>query len=490
MKRLFILLSFLLVLASCSKENVILPEPESSIVLSDGTVPSGDLTLSLGETVTLSALCTNVEAARYEWRLNTVLKSVEQNYTFTAEAAGTYTVSLVVLNADGVAGEASELTIVVNGPYKEGTYFLLEGNMSNGNGRVCFIDQNGTFYEDPYGEANQKDGKPTSPGNVLQDMFLYKDNAYFITQNGAANGQGARLVIADAQTLQAKSLVTGSIDDASVWPQHIVVIDENKAYIRYSSSDYESRSGIRVMNLSTGVWSAEDIEGTAGAFTVAGSTKARMLLLGDKVYAPCGQYLQVIDNRTDKVVKTLDFGATRQTKDIARGLDGKVYLLVSGTFTGSFYSPVYTSSATVVCVDPSNYSYTETELPEEFQMPVASWSPNVGMCASFTEHALFFRMGTGYASTQVARYDYKSGTATMLLDITGQSDLGMCLYGYLGVDRNNVLYVGTTDYSRSMIGTYDAKTGARLENTYTVPAGSPAGIDFTYRFSDQWLERE
>ena len=48
MKRLFILLSFLLVLASCSKENVILPEPESSIVLSDGTAPSGDLTLSLG----------------------------------------------------------------------------------------------------------------------------------------------------------------------------------------------------------------------------------------------------------------------------------------------------------------------------------------------------------------------------------------------------------------------------------------------------------
>ena len=489
MKRLFILLSFLLVLASCSKENVILPEPESSIVLSDGTAPSGDLTLSLGETVTLSALCTNVEAARYEWRLNTVLKSVEQHYTFTADAAGTYTVNLLVRNADGVAGKASELTIVVNGPYKEGTYFLLEGNMSNDNGNICFVDANGTFYANPYGEANQKDGKPTSPGNVLQDMFIYKDNAYFITQNGAANGQGARLVIADAQTLKAKSLVTGSIDDASVWPQHIVVIDENKAYIRYSTSDYESRSGIRVMNLSTGVWNEQDIEGTAGAFTVSGSTKARMLLLGDKVYAPCGQYLQVIDTKTDKVVKTLDFGATRQTKDIARGLDGKVYLLVSGTFTGNFYSPVYTSSATVVCVDPSNYGYTETELPDEFQMPVATWSPNVGMCASFTEHALFFRMGSGFSTTLVAWYDYKSATATKLLDIAGESGLGMYVYGYLGVDQNNVLYVGTTDYTRSMIATYDAKTGARREKTYTISSGSPAGIDFTYRFSDSWTQR-
>ena len=361
--------------------------------------------------------------------------------------------------------------------------------MSNDNGNICFVDANGTFYANPYGEANQKDGKPTSPGNVLQDMFIYKDNAYFITQNGAANGQGARLVIADAQTLKAKSLVTGSIDDASVWPQHIVVIDENKAYIRYSTSDYESRSGIRVMNLSTGVWNEQDIEGTAGAFTVSGSTKARMLLLGDKVYAPCGQYLQVIDTKTDKVVKTLDFGATRQTKDIARGLDGKVYLLVSGTFTGNFYSPVYTSSATVVCVDPSNYGYTETELPDEFQMPVATWSPNVGMCASFTEHALFFRMGSGFSTTQVARYDYKSATATKLLDIAGESGLGMYVYGYLGVDQNNVLYVGTTDYTRSMIATYDAKTGARRENTYTISSGSPAGIDFTYRFSDSWTQR-
>lgn len=489
MKRLFILLSFLLVLASCSKENVILPEPESSIVLSDGTAPSGDLTLSLGETVTLSALCTNVEAARYEWRLNTVLKSVEQHYTFTADAAGTYTVNLLVRNADGVAGKASELTIVVNGPYKEGTYFLLEGNMSNDNGNICFVDANGTFYANPYGEANQKDGKPTSPGNVLQDMFIYKDNAYFITQNGAANGQGARLVIADAQTLKAKSLVTGSIDDASVWPQHIVVIDENKAYIRYSTSDYESRSGIRVMDLSTGVWNEQDIEGTAGAFTVSGSTKARMLLLGDKVYAPCGQYLKVIDTKTDQVVKTIDFGATRQTKDIVKALDGKVYLLVSGTFTGNFYSPVYTSSATVVCIDPSDYGYTETELPNEFQMPVATWSPNVGLCASFTEHALFFRMGTGFSTTQVARYDYKSATATKLLDIAGESGLGMYVYGYLGVDQNNVLYVGTTDYTRSMIATYDAKTGARRENTYTISSGSPAGIDFTYRFSDSWTQR-
>lgn len=65
----------------------------------------------------------------------------------------------------------------------------------------------------------------------------------------------------------------------------------------------------------------------------------------------------------------------------------------------------------------------------------------------------------------------------------------MYVYGYLGVDQNNVLYVGTTDYTRSMIATYDAKTGARRENTYTISSGSPAGIDFTYRFSDSWTQR-
>ncbi len=490
MKKLLVFLSFVLVLSSCSKDNQTLPEPEASITLPDGTSPSGDVNLAMGGTATFAAKCENVEAARYEWRLDGTLKSIEKTYTFTAEAPGTYTVSLKVLNADQVAGEEVSLTVVVSGPYKNGTYFLMEGNMSSENGAICFIDENGTFYANPYGEANlNSEGKPTAPGNVLQDMFIYKDNAYFITQNGTSQGQGARLVIADAQTLKTKKLITGSIDDSSVWPQHIVVIDENKAYIRYSTSDYEQNSGIRVMNLSTGTWGPDDIEGTYGKFTVAGSTKARMLLLGDKVFAPCGQYLKVIDTKTDKVIKSIDFGAPRQTKDIVKGHDGNIYLLVSGKWTGSNYSPTYTTEATVVCINPGDYTYTEKILPSEYQMPVATWSPNVGMCASFTEDALFFRMGSGFSTSVVARYDYKTGTAKQLVDVQGQSGLNSMVYGYLGVDPNNVLYVGTTDYSTSKIGTFNAKTGARLENTYDIRSGSPAGIDFTYRFSDEYLGR-
>lgn len=490
MKKLFLLLALVLVLSSCSKDNLTLPEPEASITLPDGTSPSGDVNLAMGGTATFSAKCENVEVARYEWRLDGVLTSIEKTYTFTAETPGTYTVSLKVLNADQVAGEEVSLTVVVSGPYKNGTYFLMEGNMGDDNGSICFIDDKGTYYPNPYGQANlDGKGKPTSPGNVLQDMFIYKDNVYFITQNGPQNGQGARLVIADAQTLKAKKLVTGSIDDSDVWPQHIVVIDENKAYIRWSQSGMEATSGIRVMNLTTGVWNSESIEGTEGKFTVAGSTKARMLLLGDKVFAPCGQYLKVIDTKTDKVVKSIDFGAPRQTKDIVKGHDGKLYLLVSGKWTGSTYSPTYTTNASVICINPTDYTYTEKLLPEEYQMPVATWSPNVGMCASFTEDALFFRMGTGFSTTVVARYDYKTGTAKQLLDTSGEADLKAYVYGYLGVDLNDVLYVGTTDYSRSVIPTYNAKTGVRLEKTYTISSGSPAGIDFTYRFSDEYLER-
>lgn len=489
MKKLFFLLSFVLLLAGCSKEDVELPAPQSSIVLADGSEVSDKVELALGESISFAAKCDNVEPSRYMWRLNTVLRSIDPTYTFTAETPGTYTVTLEVYNAQDVPGEKTQLTIVVYGPYKNGVFFLLEGNMSSENGTICFVDENGAFFANPYGEANPVNGRPSSPGNVLQDMFIYKDNAYFITQNGAQNGQGARLTIADATTLKMKKQFSGSIDDSSVWPQHIVVIDENKAYIRYSSSDMEATSGIRVMDLASGVWSGNDIEGTSGAFTVEGSTKARMLLLGDKVYAPCGQYLRIIDTKTDKVVKTIDFGAPRQTKDIVKGLDGNVYLLVSGMWTGSFYMPTYTTEASVVCVKPSDYSYTENVLTTDYQMPVATWSPNVGMCASFTEHALFFRMGTGFGSTQVARYDYKTGSARTLVDISGQNGLYYYVYGYLGVDRNNVLYVGTTDYSRTAIGTYDAKTGARLDKTYTIDSGSPAGIDFTYRFSDEYLER-
>ena len=122
-------------------------------------------------------------------------------------------------------------------------------------------------------------------------------------------------------------------------------------------------------------------------------------------------------------------------------------------------------------------------------MPVATWSPNVGMCASFTEDALFFRMGTGFSTSVVARYEYKSGTAKKLLDVTEKNGLSYMVYGYLGVDRNDVLYVGTTDYFNSKIGTFNAKTGAQLDKTYDIRSGSPVGIDFTYRFSDEYLGR-
>lgn len=490
MKKLLLFLSLAFLLAACSKDDM-LPEPEASITLSDGSAVSGDVNLAIGGTASFAVKCDNVDIVSYEWKLDGVVKSTAKTYTFTAEEVGTYTLSLKVLNADQLAGEEATVTIVVSGPYKSGTYFLMEGNMGDDNGSICFVDENGVFYPNPYGEANPDgQGKPTSPGNVLQDMFIYKDNAYFLTQNGPVQGQGARLVIADAQTLKVKKLVTGSIDDSNVWPQHIVVIDENKAYIRWSQAGMEATSGIRVMNLATGAWNENSIEGTEGAFTVAGSTKARMLLLGDKVFAPCGQYLKVIDTKTDKVVKSIDFGASRQTKDVVKGHDGKVYLLVSGGWTGSNYSPTYTSNATVACIDPASYAYTEKELPTDMQMPVASWSPNVGLCASFTEDALFFRMGTGFSTSVVARYDYKTGTATKLVDVAGQDGLYSMVYGYLGVDPNDVLYVGTTTYTVSAIATYNAKTGARLENTYQISSGSPAGIDFTYRFSDEYLERK
>ncbi len=488
MKKALLFFIFALVLSSCSKSEAPAPTPQAIVTLSDGSSVSDNVEMTAGNTVKFSAKCDNAQIRRCDWYIDGQLKSVADYLEFSPVQPGTYEIKLIV-TAYGESQATVVFSVTVYGPYKSGTYILVEGNMSSDNGSICFVDENGTFYSDPYGQANLNEGRPTSPGNVLQDMFIYKDKAYFVTQNGTSQGQGARLVKCDAQTLKAEKFYTGSIDDETVWPQHIVVVNENKAYIRWSQSGMETTSGIRVMNLATGQWSPESIEGTEGAFTVSGSTKARMLLQGDKVYAPCGKYLKIIDTNTDKVIKTIDFGATRQTKDIAKGHDGNIYMLVSGTFTGGFYSPTYGSEATVVCIKPSDDSYTEKELPAEMQMPVATWSPNVGMCASFTEDALFFRMGTGYSTSVVARYEYKTGTAKKLLDVSGQSGLGFLVYGYLGVDKNDVLYVGTTDYSNSMIGTFDAKTGARLEKTYQIRSGSPAGIDFTYRFSDEYLGR-
>ena len=135
-------------------------------------------------------------------------------------------------------------------------------------------------------------------------------------------------------------------------------------------------------------------------------------------------------------------------------------------------------------------------MEEGFDLPVATWTPSIGMCASFTKDEIFFWNGP-FTATDVYKFNYTTGEKTKIVDLNQQSGLGHTIYGYVGVDKKDNLYVGTTDYMTTKVAVFNSETGERVDltdknmdndnngepdNYYFNNGGSPSGIDFTYRF--------
>jgi hypothetical protein len=477
------LLGIASVLSSCEKDDPKYPPVIKFNIESEKSI-------AIDEELVLKPTITESENAIYSWLVNGEEKGNESTFVFSASEIGMYSIKLIVINDDGE--DKAELKIRVKGPYADGTIFVIEGNMSNQNGSLCFVNENGDYTSDIYFKENG-----TYIGNVLQDIYIHKGKIYMITQNGDKLGGDGRFVIANAETMKKERVIEGgSMLDSDIWPQHLVVINDDKAYVRYSTSDMEQNSGIRILDLKAGVLASEDIEGTYGKFTVEGSTKTRMVYTDGYVFAPCGHSLAVIDVETDKIVKRIELGS--QVKGIVKGHDGNIWMTVAGEFTGSFYMPTYTSQSRVVGIDVNTYEIIKDySLDEGFNFPVATWTPSIGMCASFNEDVLFFWNGP-FSSTDVYRFDYTDGTITHIIDLKKEPrGLGTTIYGYLGVDRNDRLYVGCTNYMWTKIAVFNATTGERIDitdkemdndntegfdNYYFNGVGSPSGIDFTYRF--------
>ena len=141
---------------------------------------------------------------------------------------------------------------VLDFTHPEGTFVLIEGNMTSENGTIVYFDQHMRYHEKVYEEINDNE-----IGNVLQDMYLANGKIYFITQNGKTSSMGTtfngdgRFVVCDAHTMKrlvARDMpfyanidtstgATQSSKSTLCWPQHIVVVSPEKAYIQYSTAD-------------------------------------------------------------------------------------------------------------------------------------------------------------------------------------------------------------------------------------------------------------
>lgn len=274
---------------------------------------------------------------------------------------------------------------VLDFTHPEGTFVLIEGNMTSENGTIVYFDQHMRYHEKVYEEINDNE-----IGNVLQDMYLANGKIYFITQNGKTSSMGTtfngdgRFVVCDAHTMKrlvARDMpfyanidtstgATQSSKSTLCWPQHIVVVSPEKAYIQYSTADNESHSGIRIVDLQTNIIRTSDIPGTFGVFTKTGATKARMIFSRGKVFAGRGNSVIVLDPATDAVIKTVTY-ENRQVKDLAKGYDGKIYAIFTGEFTGNSGmtgAASFTKPAMIVALDANGEVVSETNLPEQIEL--------------------------------------------------------------------------------------------------------------------------
>lgn len=397
-------------------------------------------------------------------------------------------VTLIGIRATGETVFASaEVCASVDFTDAGGTFVVCEGNMTSANGMLVWYDKSGKEYEEVFEQANG--GKEI--GNVVQDMFMANDRIYLLTQNGGSMNGAGRFVVCDARTMRmeyADPLVIKTPEGKDTWPQHLVVVSPTKAYVQYSESGMEATSSICALTLGDGsVEVGATVEGTFGAFSTEGAVKTRMVLSRGKLFAGCGHSLVIVDPATDAVEKRITYEG-RQVKGVVKGADGNIYFALAGTFTGNQNMGAdFTSAAKIVGIDHEGREILNEELPEAVRFPVATWSPAVGMCADFTGPYLYFVDTDSFSATTVTRYNYETKTADVHWLSAGET-----VYGIMGQHpTTGKLWVGMSNYVSSNICVYDVSGASPVQESrfsYSAQKGaSPAGIDFAYRYTSEWL---
>lgn len=340
-------------------------------------------------------------------------------------------------------------------PYRQGTFFIFESiYLGEGSGTLSFLDEQGNYYEEVYRNVNGN-----YLGDVLRDIWPDSGNIYILLQN---NG----LVVADAATMLRKKAV-GIKQEEGFHPKRFMVAGDN-AFISYTDAVYGAKnSGIRMMNLHTGDLSP-DIDGTSGATAANGSSNMRMVCCNQKIYAPCGHRLSVIDPLNGKIIRQLDF--EELIKGVVKGADGNIWVAFAGT--PSCIRGIDTKVDTLLRTN---------ELPAEISFASSNSQPHTGMCGSLSGAALFFWHRTAQGM-KIFRHTYDRGITDEIISLNDYADLrGGTVSGYLGVHpRIGTLYVPVIlDNKKVIVAAFDSHSGQRLQKSYAIDRDNCYGIDFT-----------
>lgn len=274
----------------------------------------------------------------------------------------------------------------------KGFYIVNEDWFGHSNGSVNYFEKSGSSYTPHYrvfraANLGQELGATTCYGAIWGDHF------YLISK------QGNRLVIADAQNLKSKKIITDLGGDG----RSFVGIDEKKAYIGYNG-------GIKTFNIEN-LTLGEAIAGVSGEI-------GNMCYAYGKVFAVSDENLYIIDAKTDKVEKTVT-GSYDTYKSVVTAKDGNVWVAAADKFI--VYNP------------------NDLENTKEIAYPVdaavssswGSWNPG-GLCASTQTNTLYWTTGTSsWSLNAVCKYDIDASNANSSFYTLPNDDAGQkrVLYG-------------------------------------------------------------
>lgn len=337
----------------------------------------------------------------------------------------------------------------------EGIFILNEGNMTTENGSLIYITPNGEVRDRAYYNANGRE-----LGNVTQDMFIYHDKIYIISQNGSKNAVGldfeneGKLVVANAKTLKKEAAYDEELAGLN-WPSHIAVLNEENIFIR-------DNKGVHLFNSKSG--STQFIENSSGA------SKNRMVVTNHKVFVPAGNNIFVLEANQNQVAKTIKMEGS--VTGVIPTDDGNIY--VSTTGTKQLISKIDSKTLEIIKVS----EVTEGKLG-------AGWGASPAISAKGN---LIYYSNAGF---EIYRHNFETGESAKMVNVKDHIENAGIVYNNLGVQPiTGEVYMNTIkaygwDFLINDISVYNpSEGGLSFRTTYQNYTHFPAGIYFRANFAE------
>lgn len=444
-------------------------------LLCDGEVVSEEIKVTATSELVFKVDAEKTDKATFHWIINgdTIPEAKEATLNFNLGLSGTLSVAIV--NPDNIS-TTKEANLV--GPYKNGT--LVFGTSYTG---LCFIGEDGVQENDNVYETINKGEKLGDNG--VNDLQIYKNKVFFLIPSISYSDKRSQIVVADAQTLKKIDVITATGFTASNLGTiyNLAIINNDKAYIGSNLIASGNTSSVKVLDLKERVMADEAIEGTSGKMGTDGPGWARMLTLDKQTLVACGGKIQVINHKTDKVEKTIDF-KSGQVIDVIQGKDKKVYALVNAEKSSNPGFVATLNSETFAIESEEKMIYNERNI--SFNGGGMGMTNSRVAVSPITDEFFFSVAGASAwsPSSEIYKYNYTSKKVDWFADVKKDSNAS-AINGYMGVDSKGILFVplsGEYSYQNEDIVAYDIQVGNKVANHKRLKQGEGS----TY---PTWLSR-